>query len=213
MALRLLCLRSTRAAPLAPARGLCGRSPLSLPLRAPALRRCLCSEAPKAPEPEPEPAPEVPKLLFSSPKEKMVKTIKMVSIGNLMFGVAATPLLYYITSMVGSGGKGIAMSSLIVGFGAATTGALYWATKTYVYAVHSIPGRDAMRVTTPTLFGGKLETDVEWADVVRPSSYHPFATFEAKGQMFYLDELADIHDEAFPGKILAKLNPDGDDDE
>jgi len=69
-----------------------------------------------------------------------------------------------------------------------------------------VPGKDAYTITTPTLTGGTKETEVAWKDVTRPLGYHPFATFEAQGQKFYLDELGDMHDESFPAKLEAALN-------
>ena len=121
----------------------------------------------------------------------------MESIGNLAFALASAPLLHYITSAMGQSGKGVAMSTLLVGFGGATTGALTWATSTYVLQIASIPGRDSMSIDTLTLTGGIMTTEVAWADVTRPMGYHPFATFEAAGKKFYLDELGTMNDETF----------------
>ena len=47
-------------------------------------------------------------------------TLKKVSIANLGFALASAPLLQYITSATGQGGKGTVMSALIVGFGGMT---------------------------------------------------------------------------------------------
>ena len=91
-------------------------------------------------------------------------------------------------------------------FGGGTTGALTWATTTYVLSMHTVPGKDALLVTTPTLTGGVMETEVAWADITRPIGYHPFATFEANGKKFYLDELGEMFDNAFPEKLEAALN-------
>ena len=54
-----------------------------------------------------------PVLLYEGAKNKIVKTIKMVSIANLGFAIGACPVLHYVTSMAGSPGKGIAMSGLV----------------------------------------------------------------------------------------------------
>ena len=91
-------------------------------------------------------------------------------------------------------------------FGGGTTGALTWATSTYVLTMHTVPGKDAYTITTPTLTGGSKETEVAWADVTRPIGYHPFSTFEAAGKKFYLDELGEMHDESFPSKLEEALN-------
>ncbi len=92
-------------------------------------------------------------------------------------------------------------------FGGGTTGALTWATTTYVLKIMSIPGKDAYTITTPTLTGGEKETVVEWKDVTRPLGYHPFATFEAQGQKYYLDELGEMHDGgALVEKVEEALN-------
>ena len=138
--------------------------------------------------------------------DAVVSTLKMASIANLGFAVASVPLLQYITSATGNSGKGVAMSSLLLFFGGGTTGALTWATSTYVLNIHSIPSRDVLLIETPTLTGGKATTEVAWKDITRPLGYHPFATFEAAGKKFYLDELGEVHDEGFSAKLEAAIN-------
>ena len=69
-----------------------------------------------------------------------------------------------------------------------------------------MPGKDAYVATTPTLTGGTKDTEFLWADVTRPMGYHPFATFEAAGQKYYLDELGEMFDEGFPAKLEEALN-------
>jgi len=98
------------------------------------------------------------------------------------------------------------MSMLLLSFGGGTTGALTWATSTYVLTITSIPGKEAMIIETPTLTGGSTTTEVAWADITRPLGYHPFATFEAKGNKYYLDELGEMHDEQFMGKLEQAIN-------
>ena len=94
----------------------------------------------------------------------------------------------------------------LIFFGGGTTGALTWATSTYVLKMSKLAGKDAYVITTPTLTGGTKDTEVEWKDVTRPLSYHPFVTFEASGQKYYLDELGDMHDTAFPAKLEEAIN-------
>lgn len=72
--------------------------------------------------------------------------------------------------------------------------------------MYTVPGKDALMVTTPTFTGGTMDTEVAWADITRPIGYHPFATFEANGKKFYLDELGEMHDETFADKLEAALN-------
>ena len=91
-------------------------------------------------------------------------------------------------------------------FGGGTTGALTWATTTYVFKMWTVPGKDAYLIQTPTFTGGVKETEILWADVTRPGSYHPFQTFEAAGSKFYLDELGEMHDETFSSKLEEALN-------
>ena len=86
--------------------------------------------------------------------------LKKVSIANLGFAVASAPILQYITSATGQGGKGSVMSALLVGFGGATTGGLAWATGTYALNIWSVPGKEALRIETPTLTGGVESTEV-----------------------------------------------------
>ena len=143
---------------------------------------------------------------YEGAKNKIVSTLKMASIANLGFAVASAPILQYITAASGNSGKGIAMSGLLLFFGGGTTGALTWATSTYVLKMVSVPGKDAYTITTPTLTGGSKETEVLWEDVTRPIGYHPFATFQANGRKYYLDELGEMHDEDFPAKLEEALN-------
>ena len=176
--------------------------------------RSLCTAA--APEGEssagtpdelPDEAP--PRLLFEGPKSQTVRTMKMVSVGNLSFACISSPLIVISTQIGGAPATGIAMSALLLTFGGGTTGGLMWATKTYVKHIHTIPGRDVLRVVTPTFFGGDRVTEVPWEAVKPIESAHPFATFEADGRLFYLDEVGEFEpafkarmEEALPGFTL-----------
>ena len=151
-------------------------------------------------------AEEKPKVLYEGAKNKLVATLKTVSIANLGFALSSAPILHYITSMSGQSGKGIAMSSLLIFFGGGTTGMLTWATTTYVLQVRSIPGKEALLIDTPTITGGTKTTEVAWADVTRPLGYHPFATFEAQGSKYYLDELGEMFDDTFQEKLTNAIN-------
>lgn len=177
-----------------------------------ATRRSLCTAA--APEGESsavrdELPDEEPRLLFEGPKSQTVRTMKMVSVGNLSFACISSPLIVISTQIGGAPATGIAMSSLLLAFGGGTTGGLMWATKTYVKHIHTIPGRDFLRVVTPTFFGGDRITEVPWEAVKPIESAHPFATFEADGRLFYLDEVGEFEpafkarmEEALPGFTL-----------
>jgi len=145
-------------------------------------------------------------MVYEGAKNKIVTTLKMASIANLGFALASAPLLQYITAASGASGKGVAMSGLLLFFGAGTTGGLTWATSTYILKMVTVPGKDAYLVTTPTLTGGTKDTEIAWKDVTRPMGYHPFSTFEAQGTKYYLDELGTMHDEAFPSKLEEALN-------
>lgn len=90
--------------------------------------------------------------------------LKKVSIANLGFALASAPLLHYITSASGQGGKGSVMSALLITFGGATTGGLAWATGTYALNIYSVPGKKALRIETPTLTGGVASTEVPAED-------------------------------------------------
>ena len=140
-------------------------------------------------------------LIFEGGKNKIVTTLKKLSIANLAFALAGTPLLQYITSATGSPGKGIAMSGLLTFFGGGTTAALTWATSTYILSIKTIAGTEKLLIETPTLLGGSQFTEVEWDQIGRPG-YHLFATFEANGKKFYLDELGEMHSELrFPSSV------------
>ena len=95
--------------------------------------------------------------------------LKKVSIANLGFALASAPLLHYITSASGQGGKGSVMSALLITFGGATTGGLAWATGTYALNIWSVPGKEALRIETPTLTGGVASTEV-YPETIQPSS-------------------------------------------
>jgi hypothetical protein len=99
-----------------------------------------------------------------------------------------------------------ARAAQLLFFGGGTTGALTWATSTYVLEMHSVPGADAVLVTTPTLLGGTKHTEIAWASIGRPTGYHPFATFGANGSKYYLDELGEMHDPRVAEKLEAALN-------
>merc|ERR1712087_709453 len=82
--------------------------------------RAVCTSTPLSKSHEPTkdaPQEETPSLLFTGGKNQMVKYLKKASIANLGFAFSAAPLLHYITSATGSGGKGIAMSAILVSFG------------------------------------------------------------------------------------------------
>jgi len=136
----------------------------------------------------------------------MVKVLKQLSIGNLGFAISGTPLLHYITSQTGNGGKGIAMAALLLSFGGATTGAITWATGTYVLALRALPGGSRIEIDTLTLLGGTKTFEAEWTDIQQCTSWHPFATFQARGKIFYLDEDGLELDKGFVPKLEEMLN-------
>ena len=57
----------------------------------------------------------------------------------------------------------------------------------------SIPGRDAIKIETPTFTGGIETTEVEWKDIELPVGYHMFQTFQCgkSGKKFWLDDLGE----------------------
>ena len=203
--LRVLTARSTLSACALPRTYALPRCSLRVSI---ATRRSLCTAA--APEGESSAGtPDEPRLLFEGPKSQTVRTMKMVSVGNLSFACISSPLIVISTQIGGAPATGIAMSALLLTFGGGTTGGLMWATKTYVKHIHTIPGRDVLRVVTPTFFGGDRITEVPWEAVKPIESAHPFATFEADGRLFYLDEVGEFEpafkarmEEALPGFTL-----------
>ena len=66
---------------------------------------------------EAKPQPPEAGMLYEGAKNKIVKSLKTVSIANLGFAVASAPLLQYITAASGNSGKGVAMSGLLLFFG------------------------------------------------------------------------------------------------
>ena len=101
-----------------------------------------------------------------------------------------------------------AYGTLLLIFGGGTTGGLTWATSTYVLRMLSIPGRDAIKIETPTFTGGVETTEVEWKDIELPVGYHMFQTFQCgkSGKKFWLDDLGEMHDETLPARLEAQLN-------
>ena len=191
----------TRGAPLHRA----APSALLRPVARPPLSRALCSAPPKdgaAPAAEAE-----TKVLFIGSKNRMVSTLKKLSIANLGFAGASAPLLYYITSATGGGGKGIAMSAILLTFGGATTAGLHWVCGTYIKTLSGKAGAATFTVETPTLLGGSKTTELAWDSIGRPGSWHPFVTFEAGGSLYYLDvEDGDIYDDGLIDKVEEMLN-------
>jgi hypothetical protein len=145
-------------------------------------------------------------VVYDGAKNKVVGTLKMLSVANLGFALASAPIIQYITAAAQMPGKGVAMSSLLLFFGGGTTLMCHWATTTYVLRMETVPGRDALAITTPTFTGGEKVTVVEWSSIGRPIGYHPFATFEAAGTKYYLDELGEMHDANFSEKLERALN-------
>ena len=78
-----------------------------------ATSRCCSGAAASGDGGKKEEAPSQPVQVYEGAKNKVVTTIKKVSIGNLAFAILSTPLLQYITAATGSPGKGVAMSSLV----------------------------------------------------------------------------------------------------
>ena len=76
---------------------------------------------------------------------------------------------------------------------------------------HTRAGGKAIVIETPTLFGGIATTEALWTDIVRPTSYHPFSTFQAKGYIFYMDEDGTLHDKQIIAKVEEALNRDQND--
>ena len=137
----------------------------------------------------------------------MVKRLKQASILNLSFAVTAAPVLHYITQLDGNAAKGTAMSAVLIFFGGGTTAMLNWVSSTYVLTLKATPGSNSLIAETPTLLGGSRKTELEWAEIQRPTSYHPFCTFEAKGKgLFYLDEGGEMHDDTLQERIEEKLS-------
>ncbi len=192
--------RLARAAPLT----VLSRNALGSPHRLSALARQPRYLSSKADDEPSSQQPPQSTTVYEGAKNKIVMTLKLASIANLGFAVASVPLLQYITAATGNEGKGVAMSALLVMFGGGTTGALTWATSTYVLQLRK--SGETLSVDTPTLTGGTMTTEVAWPDVGRPIGYHPFVTFEAAGKKFYLDELGEMHDDTFPEKLEEALN-------
>mmetsp|Transcript_39953 Transcript_39953/g.87675 ORF Transcript_39953/g.87675 Transcript_39953/m.87675 type:complete len:241 (-) Transcript_39953:294-1016(-) len=152
-------------------------------------------------------AEEEEKLLFKGGKNKMVVYLKRASILNLAFAGLAAPLLHFITSASGNGGKGIAMSAILLTFGGATTAGLNWVCSSYILSISSVPGASTLKIETTTLLGRPMTTEVAWEAMKRPTSWHPFQTFEADGKMFYLDvDDGFFYDDTLVNKVEDQLN-------
>lgn len=81
-------------------------------LQQPSLRY-LCSGSSSADDDAKKQASSGPVHVYEGAKNKVVQTLKKVSVANLGFAVLSTPLLQYITAATGNPGKGVAMSALV----------------------------------------------------------------------------------------------------
>ena len=98
---------------------------------------------------------EEPALVYEGAKNKIVRTLKTLSIANLAFAVAATPILQYITAASGNSARAWPCQGCCF-FGGGTTGALTWATTTYVLKIVTIPGK--MPCSSPhPITGGEMK--------------------------------------------------------
>ena len=107
--------------------------------------------------------------VYDGAKNKVVQTLKKLSVANMAFALGSAPLIQYITSASGMGGKGVAMSSLLIFFGGGTTYACHWATTTYVLSMDRL-GSGKYSVITPTFTGGEKETIIDFLGTVPSSS-------------------------------------------
>ena len=71
------------------------------------------AEEPPKEEPAAATASTEPVHVYEGAKNKIVSTLKKLSVANLGFALAAAPLLQYITAATGNSGKGVAMSALV----------------------------------------------------------------------------------------------------
>lgn len=91
-----------------------------------------------------------------------------------------------------------AMASIMVLLSATTTGALHWFASPYVRRLTWTPGTEQMQIEVLSWMATPLQRSVNISDVRTPSTQRPAVTFEANGQLYYIDK------ETFPHAALLK---------
>lgn len=92
------------------------------------------------------------------------------------------------------------MASVMVILSATTTGALHWFASPYVRKLTWTPGTNEMQIEVLSWMATPLQRSVNISDVRTPTTQRPAVTFEANGNMYYIDK------DAFPhAELLKKL--------
>lgn len=99
-------------------------------------------------------------------------------------------------SVIAKGG----LASLVVLLSASTTGALHWFASPYVRKLTWTPGTDQMQIEVLSWMATPLQRTVNISDVRTPETQRPAVTFEANGNLYYVDK------DTFPhAELLKKL--------
>jgi hypothetical protein len=115
-----------------------------------------------------------------------VRRVKLLSLSSLVATVAGAPLLVHLSSpdSVTVGAKFLITATLVT-FGVFTTALLSWFASPYVIRLE-ING-DTVTATTLNLLAKQTTRTFRIAEMGEARTMRPLATFEAQGQVFFID--------------------------
>lgn len=144
-------------------------------------------------------APAAP-VIYEGVMADTLRRVKLLSLTTCCLSVVGGPFVTFFTapdlSVIAKG----AMASVMVLLSATTTGALHWFASPYVRRLTWTPGTEQMQIEVLSWMATPLRRSVNISDVRTPLTQRPAVTFEANGQLYYIDK------ETFPhAELLRKL--------
>ncbi|EGD80561.1 hypothetical protein PTSG_01153 [Salpingoeca rosetta] len=137
-------------------------------------------------------------LLYEAPIARPVRTLKVVSVTSATLTLLFLPASIFIGNPDMSAMAKVALSTTVCCFAGATTGALHWATKSYVCNI-TVSHEDAEKLKrgedcsdisltaeTVSFFGGVKQTTFSAADVTYPTDDPAFKSFFVGNQSFFV---------------------------
>eukprot|EP00899_Mesostigma_viride_P010639 jgi/Mesvir1/19577/Mv09880-RA.1 len=133
---------------------------------------------------------DTPLLIYEAgPIAGTVRRVKAVSLTSCILSIAAAPATaMYGTMDVGAGSKLLVAGSMVF-FGVGTTAALHYISKPYIRKMWLHPQTSSLEVEVLSIFGLTQRRQFLLDDVVPLRRPRLAASFEAKGQPYYVDEL------------------------
>ncbi|KAG0591808.1 hypothetical protein M758_1G216600 [Ceratodon purpureus] len=147
-----------------------------------------------------KPSEKVAPVIYEGVMADTLRRVKILSLTTCCLSVVGGPFVTFFTSpdlsVIAKG----AMASIMVLLSATTTGALHWFASPYVRRLSWTPGTDQMQIEVLSWMATPLQRSVNISDVRTPVTQRPAVTFEANGQLYYIDK------DAFPhAELLKKL--------